>query len=100
MRRFYPLLNLHLAEDDGHNIASIGGFVTISPPVLLSALRCAQRLYKLDDGNVPSPEVIARVEDAAADAAEIHCLLTHRSKELVKHARVYGMLLAQVSERF
>jgi hypothetical protein len=87
--------------DDGHNVASMGGFVMLGPPAILAAAESAAAagVAISASGTVQLPvdaAVIERVEAAAADAAATQLLLTHRSEKLVPFARVYGALLAQV----
>ncbi|PSC74603.1 ADP-ribosylation crystallin J1 [Micractinium conductrix] len=62
---------------EGHNTASIGGFVTL-PPVILSCLR--QGL------------------DAAQDAAVRLLALTHESRALGQYAKVYSQLVFELAQ--
>ncbi|EFN58988.1 hypothetical protein CHLNCDRAFT_137616 [Chlorella variabilis] len=64
------------AGEEGHNTASIGGFVTL-PPVILGAMR--------------------QGAEASAAAARRHLALTHQSQALGNYAQVYSQLLVEVT---
>jgi ADP-ribosylglycohydrolase len=70
------------ADDDGHNVASMGGFVLLPVPALLAAA-----------GAAPDAE---RAVSAAKSAAVAQMYLTHNSKQLQGFAEVYAELLARV----
>ena len=70
------------ADDDGHNVASMGGLVLLPAPALLAAAGAA-------------PDAARAVGDARA-AAVAQMYLTHNSKQLQGFAEVYAELLARV----
>jgi len=74
------------AGDDGHNIASMGGFVMLPPVALLAAARAS-----------PLGDDIDAAAKAAGEAAGRHVLLTHKSEKLRAYAEAYGALLARVT---
>lgn len=82
------------ADDDGHNVASMGGFVLLPPVALLSAVHELRR-----SGGaaalplVPAPDAVVKAA-VEATVAQMYC--THNSAELERFARVYAALLARV----
>jgi len=71
----------HCADDDGHNIASMGGFVNLPPVSIFAAAE-----------NAPFPSCIV----PAKQATKQQTLLTHNSAALVKNAEIYSELLTSV----
>jgi ADP-ribosylglycohydrolase len=69
------------ADDDHHNIASMGGFVTLAP---VSVLVAAQ--------NAPYPNCIKPAQKATRQQV----FLTHNSETLAKNAEIYSQLLTNV----
>jgi ADP-ribosyl-[dinitrogen reductase] hydrolase len=77
------------ADDDGHNVASMGGFVLLPPPTLLAAAYAASS----------SKDGVNRIDAAvlaAKRAAVKQMYTTHNSKQLQAFAEVYAELLARV----
>lgn len=96
-----PPLSSAPPGDDGHNVASMGGFVMLAPPAVLGAAaewaRVLAKRAPEPGGRAPlSDAELVAVEAAAGDAAEAQVLLTHRSAALARAARVYAAMLAQV----
>lgn len=83
----------HCAGDDGHNIASMGGFVMLPPVAALAALQSPSRAAAAAGGSDADIEAAAK---AAGEAAGRHVLLTHKSESLRAYAEVYGALVARV----
>ncbi|KAA0152419.1 hypothetical protein FNF27_01612 [Cafeteria roenbergensis] len=83
----------HCAGDDGHNIASMGGFVMLPPVAALAALRSPGGAAAAAGGAADDIEAAAK---AAGEAAGRHVLLTHKSESLRAYAEVYGALVARV----
>lgn len=90
------------ADDDGHNVASMGGFVLLPPVALLSAMQELRRSTGSDAAAsaaplalplVPAPEAVVKAA-VEATVAQMYC--THNSPELERFARVYAALLARV----
>jgi ADP-ribosylglycohydrolase len=77
------------AGDDGHNIASMGGFVMLPPVAMYAAAQAASGA----DGTIDIEAAAA----AAGAAAGAHVLLTHRSAFLSKQANIFGQLIARVA---
>ena len=78
------------ADDDGHNVASMGGFVLLPPPALLAAAYAA---------SVPPPDGMKTLDFAVASAKKAavkQMYTTHNSKQLQSFAEVYAELLARV----
>jgi ADP-ribosyl-[dinitrogen reductase] hydrolase len=72
------------ADDDGHNIASMGGFVLLPPVALLTAAAGGA-------GAATTPQGLKAVRDATV--AQMYC--THNSRQLQGIAEIYGELLAR-----
>ena len=70
------------ADDDEHNIASMGGMVNLPPAALMAALKHAK-------GG-------ADAHEAAQTAAEAQMFATHNSAALAVYARLYGSLLSRL----
>jgi ADP-ribosylglycohydrolase len=70
------------ADDDGHNVASMGGFVMLPPVILWSATQSISKGL---------PAAIS----AGQSAAVSHLLTTHKSDVLAEHATVYAELLVR-----
>lgn len=90
------------ADDDGHNVASMGGFVLLPPVALFSAVQelrrsttaaAAAAAAPLALPLVPAPEAVVKAA-VEATVAQMYC--THNSPELERFARVYAALLARV----
>jgi ADP-ribosyl-[dinitrogen reductase] hydrolase len=78
------------ADDDGHNVASMGGFVLLPPPTLLAAAYAA---------SIPPPDGVKTLDFAissAKKAAVRQMYTTHNSKQLQAFAEIYAELLARV----
>lgn len=92
------------AEDDGHNIASVGGLVLIPPVALAAAAGAAGAAAAATCGAsvladacpAPLPQLsdagLAAVEEAAV--AQQHT--THNSRALERYTRLYSNLLARL----
>jgi len=72
------------ADDDGHNVASMGGLVLLPPPALLAAAQAA-----------PAGAEAAAAAARAAAVAQMYT--THNSKQLENFAAIYAELLARVA---
>jgi len=70
------------ADDDEHNIASMGGMVNLPPAALMAALKHVQ-------GG-------SEAHTAAEAAAEAQMFATHNSPALAVYARLYGSLLSRL----
>ena len=70
------------ADDDGHNVASMGGLVLLPAPALLAAAGAAADTE--------------RAAEAARTAAVTQMYLTHNSRQLQGFAEIYAELLARV----
>lgn len=78
------------ADDDGHNVASMGGFVLLPPPALYAA---AAHPELAGEGKSTAG---LRTLAAAAKSTVEQMYTTHNSKDLEVHARLYAELLARV----
>jgi ADP-ribosylglycohydrolase len=74
------------ADDDGHNVASMGGFVLLPIPALFAAASMP----------VAGGRVGPATTNAAQAAAVTQMYATHKSAELERNARVYASLLTSV----
>ncbi len=70
------------ADDDEHNIASMGGMVNLPPAALLASMK--------------GGEGGATTHEAAGQAAEAQMYATHKSAALAVYARLYGELLSRL----
>ena len=79
----------------------------LGPPAVLAAAARHEKLLRGPgnaateprSGRALSDAEMLEVESVAGDAAVVQLLLTHKSADLARHARVYAALLAQVRMR-
>ena len=73
------------ADDDHHNIASMGGLVNLPPAIVFTTARAHSEGREAAD-----------VVSAAGEAAVAQMYTTHNSKALAAYAQVYGELVSEV----
>jgi ADP-ribosylglycohydrolase len=84
------------ADDDGHNVASMGGLVMVPPPVLQAAAAAAAVAATPVASDADGAGRAAAVAAAARRAARTQVLLTHNNEAMARSAEVYAELLAAV----
>lgn len=85
------------ADDDDHNVASMGGLVTVPPVVLAAAMQRSE--HSTDSSGKPVLKLSEAAMEAVKGIVADHVGLTHRSDKLKTYATLYAELMIEVRHK-